>query len=226
MTLGLWYHVYKIVQLSLMLVRGIQTETDADEVPSVQKNGRKNAPRRVRQVNTPAPLKNKDMMGILIDIQNRMAKMELNNSNTASKMGKIEQDLGRLQSNCLGKNDLKEAMIEITNTFQNDLDCHRTWIQKNEEQLTVLTDGVNATNINMGKLIKDHKSLEDEMLRQKEIMEQEKKGMATKLAEMETHIKTLKENETKVPSNQQTNGQRHKKSYSGRTKRDSGGERL
>ena len=179
------------------------TETDADEGPTAHKFGQRNPLKRVKHANIIDP-PNKDMMGILIDIQNRMTRMELSSSNTAKKMGKIEEDMDKLHIKSLGKGDLREAMSELTDSLQKDLDRHRSRIQKNEDQLTLLTDGVNATNINLGKLIKEQKSMEDEILKHKERMEQEKDVMARRMTEMENSIKALREKESKVSQDRPT----------------------
>ena len=88
-------------------------------------------------------------------------------------------------------------MSEVTEAFQRDLDRHRGHIQQNEEQLTLLTDGVNATNINLGKLIKDQKFLEVDILKYKEKMDQEKEEMVKRLSDMETSLKAFNEKDKK-----------------------------
>ena len=130
--------------------------------------------------------------------------MELSNLSTASKVGKIEEDMDKLHEKSLGKNDPREAMRELTDSLQKDLDRHRNRIQKNEDQLTLLTDGVNATNINLGKVMKEQKLMEDETLKCKERMEQEKDEMAKRMTEMESSIQALKERERRTTQDSPT----------------------
>ena len=49
-------------------------------------------------------------MGILKDIQQRLTKMELDNSNTSSKLENIEGDIKKLNTNSIGKDNLTDAL--------------------------------------------------------------------------------------------------------------------
>ena len=84
-------------------------------------------------------------------------------------------------------------MREFTGSIQRDLDRHSTKIRQNEKQPTLLTDGVNTTKINLGKLRKEETSLEDDMMKRKEKMEREKEVMSRRLHDMENLMKSMNE---------------------------------
>ena len=169
------------------------TDTDeTNEVPSVKHT--KNITEEGKEMPN-------EVMSMLKDIQNRLTKMELDNATTATKLNGIEGDIKKLNSNSIGKENLVDALRELSDNIKGDLNKQGAKIKQNEEQLVFLTEGLNATNQDLRKVKKDKEAWEEDILKHKVKSEQDKATVTRKMNEIEEALKKLKvPTETKAPS--------------------------
>ena len=104
----------------------------------------------------------------------------------------IEGDMKCLNTNSICKENLSDVMKELSANLKWDIDQHGLKIKQNEDQLSLLTEGLNSTNQDLRKVKKNQSAWEEDILKYKVKMEQDKASMTRKLAEMEEMLKEIK----------------------------------
>ena len=134
---------------------------------------------------------NRGVLGILTDIQARMTRMEEDGRDTKEKLEGIGNDMKSLKEENISKQDLSVALQEIKNTLQEDIKNQETRIEKNENQLELLTQGLNRTSVGLTDLKKKQNVVEEELLKFKSEVEAEKVKLNTKMAQLDNRLEKM-----------------------------------
>ena len=181
-------------------------DTDTDEVPTVSPAKGPFKVKRVKKVGEAGQQASNEWMNILKDIQHRLTNIELDNSASSSKLESIEDDMKKLNKNSIGKENLLDVMNKFAASFKGDLKEQNVKIKQNKEQLTLLTDGLNATNQDLRSVKKDQAAWEEDILKYKVQAEHENVALSKKISELEDTIKEVKaQTEQKNPNSDKDN---------------------